>query len=130
MHPTCKLFGMGLMCAHSFSLVSSALIADLYLVDSPWSPLARGALTRPVGSSSSKRMDSDPGYKGRGLDKPDDATRLITERVEELANKKGISMAQVALAWSLAQEGISAPIIGSTSLDHLEDLISEFWDDG
>ena len=43
--------------------------------------------------------------------------------VEEVAQKKGISMAQVAIAWMLAKPGVTAPIIGTTSLDNLKDLI-------
>jgi aryl-alcohol dehydrogenase-like predicted oxidoreductase len=46
-------------------------------------------------------------------------------RVQELATKKGVSMAQVALAWVMAKEGVTAPIVGSTSIENLKDLISE-----
>ena len=43
--------------------------------------------------------------------------------VEEVAQKKGISMAQVAIAWMLSKPGVSAPIVGTTSVDKLKDLI-------
>ncbi len=43
--------------------------------------------------------------------------------VEEIAKKRGISMAQVAIAWSLAKDGVTAPIIGTTSLNNLKDII-------
>lgn len=48
-----------------------------------------------------------------------------TRSVEEIAKKRGISMAQVAMAWVLSKSGVSAPIVGSTSLANLEDIISE-----
>ena len=64
-------------------------------------------------------------FKARGHDKPDDALKLINERVEELAKKKGVSMAQVGLAWSLSNDFITAPIVGTTSLDNLKELIGE-----
>lgn len=44
-------------------------------------------------------------------------------RVEELAKKKGVSMAQIAVAWNLAKEGVTAPIVGTTSLKNLEEMI-------
>ena len=44
-------------------------------------------------------------------------------RIEEIAKKKGVSMAQVSLAWNLAKEHVVAPVVGATSLQHLEDII-------
>jgi aryl-alcohol dehydrogenase-like predicted oxidoreductase len=63
------------------------------------------------------------GYKSRGLAEPHKSQQVLNERVEELAKKKGISMAQLALAWSLANDFITAPIIGTTNLDSLKELI-------
>ncbi|KAH9047317.1 aryl-alcohol dehydrogenase [Lactarius hengduanensis] len=85
----------------------------------PWSPLARGLLTRPFKTDEvSKRSDTDSflaGYlEGAG-------TQEIVNRVEEISKKRGISMAKVALAWSLSR--VTAPVIGSTSLKNLEELI-------
>ncbi|KDR75717.1 hypothetical protein GALMADRAFT_140329 [Galerina marginata CBS 339.88] len=68
----------------------------------PWSPLARGLLTRPL-ADQSKRGETDC--------------------VEEVAKKKGVSMAQVSVAWVLAKEGVSAAIIGTTNLKNLDDII-------
>jgi aryl-alcohol dehydrogenase-like predicted oxidoreductase len=45
--------------------------------------------------------------------------------VEEIAKKRGISMAQVAVAWSMQKDGVTAPIVGTTSVKNLEDLIGE-----
>ena len=46
-------------------------------------------------------------------------------RIDELAKKKGVSMAQISLAWMLTKPGVSAPIIGTTSLSNLEDILGE-----
>ncbi|TRM56988.1 NADP-dependent oxidoreductase domain-containing protein [Schizophyllum amplum] len=51
------------------------------------------------------------------------STEAIVDRVEELAKKKGCSMAQLSLAWLMAKSGVSAPIVGTTSLEKLHDLI-------
>ncbi|TFY57636.1 hypothetical protein EVJ58_g6905 [Rhodofomes roseus] len=50
-------------------------------------------------------------------------TADIVNRVEEISKKKGVSMAQVAIAWSLSKDGVTAPIVGTTSLKNLEDII-------
>lgn len=83
----------------------------------PWSPLARGVLTRPLSASNTKRGDTDAAAKG--YKKFDE----IVNRVEETAKKRGISMAQVSLAWVMNRDGVSAPIVGTTSLKNLEDLL-------
>jgi aryl-alcohol dehydrogenase-like predicted oxidoreductase len=70
------------------------------------------------------------GYKSRGLAEPHKSQQKLNERVEELAKKKGISMAQLALAWSLANEFITAPIVGTTNLDSLKELIGELFKTG
>lgn len=49
-----------------------------------------------------------------------------TSRVEEIAKKKGVSMAQIAIAWNLAKPGVTAPIVGTTSLANLEDILGEY----
>ncbi|EMD34209.1 hypothetical protein CERSUDRAFT_117111 [Gelatoporia subvermispora B] len=99
MFPTLKLFGVGSI---------------------PWSPLARGILTRPLGQTT-KRSESDPLYKI--YDTEHDGTAQIVNRVEELAKKKGVSMAQIAVAWSFSKDGVTAPIVGTTSLKNLEEII-------
>ncbi len=65
------------------------------------------------------------GYKSRGLHEPDEGIKEINVRVEKLAKEKGCSMAQIALAWSLANDFVTAPIIGSTSMKNLQELIGE-----
>ncbi|KAH7913230.1 aryl-alcohol dehydrogenase [Hygrophoropsis aurantiaca] len=98
MFPTLKLFGVGSI---------------------PWSPLARGALTRPL-NQQTKRGQSDWFIANYAQD---GAHESIINRVEEVSKRKGISMAQVALAWALTKDGVSAPIVGTSSLGNLKDLI-------
>ncbi|KAF8500808.1 Aldo/keto reductase [Russula emetica] len=86
----------------------------------PWSPLARGALTRPLGERTT-RADNDSSFLSPLADEP--GNQEVVKRVEELAKKRNLSMAQISLAWTLNKEVVTAPIIGSTSLDKLKELI-------
>jgi len=86
----------------------------------PWSPLARGLVTRPL-TEKTKRGETDWTIN-RYLEAP--GTEEILSRVEEVAKKRGISMAQVGIAWVLAKDGVSAPIVGTTSLKNLEDILA------
>ncbi len=91
----------------------------------PWSPLARGYLARPHesvdattrGASDSERdhLYEHPYREGGGAE--------INERVEELAAENGVKMAQIALSWLLHQKWVDAPIVGTTSVEHLEDAV-------
>jgi aryl-alcohol dehydrogenase-like predicted oxidoreductase len=85
----------------------------------PWSPLARGALTRPLGERTI-RADSDTWHDDY-LKEP--GNQEIVKRVEELAKKRNLSMAQISLVWTLSKDVVTAPIIGTTSLDKLKELI-------
>ncbi|MFB6311012.1 MAG: aldo/keto reductase [Salinirussus sp.] len=91
----------------------------------PWSPLARGYLTRPHeafmetvrGEGMEDQFpDRVNAYKGNGGPE-------INERVEELAEDRGVTMAQIALSWVLHQDEVDAPIVGTTSVEHLEDAV-------
>lgn len=86
----------------------------------PWSPLARGNLTRPL-AQQTKRTESDTVVNL--YSKAKESTEAVVNRVEELAKQKGCSMAQLSLAWIMARPGVSAPIVGTTSLDNLYDLV-------
>ena len=86
----------------------------------PWSPLARGQLTRPHSDiDATTRGETDeytreqPYLAGNG--------REINERVQELAAELDVSMAQVSLAWILQKDWVDAPIVGVTSVEHLEE---------
>jgi len=85
----------------------------------PWSPLARGLLTRPYGNET-VRSESDGPIQRYGKNA---GTEEIVNRVEKIAKAKGISMAQLSLAWIMSQKGVTAPIVGTTSLENLYDLL-------
>ena len=89
----------------------------------PWSPLARGWLARPHEEArATSRGETDehahghPYLEGNG--------REINERVQELADEEGLTMAQVALAWLLDKDYVDAPIVGTTSVEHLEQAVA------
>ncbi len=88
----------------------------------PWSPLARGYLTRPhedidttTRGETEEHMYEHPYREGGG--------REVNERVEELAGEYDLTMAQVALAWLFEKEWVDAPIVGTTSVEHLEQAV-------
>ncbi len=90
----------------------------------PWSPLARGKLTRPwTDEPPTKRAETDQFGKTlyRGFEESD---RAVVGAVQRVAEARGLPMAQVALAWVLAQPGVTAPIIGASKPRHLEDAVS------
>jgi 1-deoxyxylulose-5-phosphate synthase len=90
----------------------------------PWSPLARGLLARSPESSEERattRGRSDPFRDS--LYRPDVDVPVI-ERLGEVAGEAGVSPAQMALAWLLHKPGVTAPIVGATKLDHLEDALA------
>ncbi|KAJ6544784.1 NADP-dependent oxidoreductase domain-containing protein [Mycena vulgaris] len=82
----------------------------------PWSPLARGALTRPH-IKAEKTMSGDVYFTlGSG-------NKVVVERVEEIAKRRKATMAQISLAWVMSKDEITAPIVGSSSIEKLQDLI-------
>src|SRR3990170_7589513 len=85
----------------------------------PWSPLARGRLTRDWDESSAR---SETDEFGKTLyAKTAEADRKVVERVADVASRRGVPRAQVALAWLLHKPVVTAPIIGASKLQHLED---------
>ncbi len=88
----------------------------------PWSPLARGRLTRDW-EESSKRSENDA--FGRTLyDKTEEADRRVVEAVAEVARERGVPRAQIALAWVLQKSAVTAPIVGATKTHHLDDAVA------
>jgi aryl-alcohol dehydrogenase-like predicted oxidoreductase len=90
----------------------------------PWSPLARGWLTgtrKRDGKRRTTRADSDP-FADELYGRPEDFD--VIERVAEVASERGLSSAQVALAWLLHKPGVTAPIVGTTKLAQLEDALA------
>ncbi|HET6413235.1 MAG TPA: aldo/keto reductase [Anaeromyxobacter sp.] len=89
----------------------------------PWSPLARGRLTRPWKSDGTKRAQTDRFGKIMygGTEEID---RPVVEELGVVAERRGVPRAQVALAWMLAKPFITAPIVGATRPDHLSDAVA------
>jgi aryl-alcohol dehydrogenase-like predicted oxidoreductase len=93
--------------------------ADQGIGSIPWSPLARGRLTRPW-AEQTPRSDADE--FGRTLYTEDD--RLIVDTVRDIAERRGVTPAQVALAWVLSKPEVDAPIVGATKAHHLADAVA------
>lgn len=88
----------------------------------PWSPMARGRLTRDW-EETSARKETDA-FARTLYAHTEVADRQVVERVKAIAEKRGVPRAQVALAWVLQKEPVTAPIIGATKLHHLEDAVA------
>ncbi|TVX99423.1 aldo/keto reductase [Paenibacillus cremeus] len=87
----------------------------------PYSPLASGRLTRDW-SETTLRSETDKTQRSK-YDATVSTDRLIAERVAELAEKYGVLRSQIAMAWLLQKEPVTAPIIGATKISHLEDAV-------
>ncbi|MBJ7375305.1 MULTISPECIES: aldo/keto reductase [Sphingobium] len=88
----------------------------------PWSPLARGKLTRPW-EAATTRSQTDQ-FAQHLFGKTEEQDRQVVDAVLALARNRGVAPAQVALAWLLAKPGITAPIIGASRAEHLNDAIA------
>lgn len=88
----------------------------------PWSPLARGRLTRPW-TEGSHRADTDDVLKSLYA-RTEEADRKVVEAVAQVAGARGVPQAQIALAWVLAQKAVTAPIIGASKASHLDDALA------
>jgi aryl-alcohol dehydrogenase-like predicted oxidoreductase len=87
----------------------------------PWSPLARGRLTRPWGEST---VRSETDVVGKALYKAEDeADRAVVDAVHALAGQRGVPMASLALAWHFSRPQVTAPIIGATRREHIADAV-------
>jgi aryl-alcohol dehydrogenase-like predicted oxidoreductase len=90
----------------------------------PWSPLARGLLAgsrTAAGNALTKRANTDPFLDA--LYRPELDFPVI-DRAGEVATERGVPTAQVALAWLLHKPGVTAPIVGATKIEHLEDILA------
>ncbi len=95
------------------------LCADEGIGVIPWSPLARGRLTRDWEASTTRSETDEFGSKLYN-----DADQVIVERVAEVAEARGVPRAQVALAWLLSKPVVTAPIVGVTKDRHLDDAVA------
>jgi aryl-alcohol dehydrogenase-like predicted oxidoreductase len=89
----------------------------------PWSPLARGLL------SGGRRRGQEGGTLRAQTDKYsrelyEDSDFDVVDRVVELAGRRGLPPAQIALAWLLHQRGVTAPIVGASKMLHLDDAVA------
>jgi aryl-alcohol dehydrogenase (NADP+) len=88
----------------------------------PWSPLARGLLTRPRAESDATLRAKTDTF-GKDLYRRDAGDGAVIDRVNEVAKKRGVPSAQIALAWLLAQPAVTAPIVGASKMNHLDDAV-------
>ncbi|MDE3082819.1 MAG: aldo/keto reductase [Acidobacteriota bacterium] len=95
------------------------LCADQGVGVIPWSPLARGRLTRPWDTATARSENDE---FGRSL--YSDADRGVVDAVLEVATRRGTTPAQIALAWVLHHETVTSPIVGATKAHHLEDAVA------
>ncbi|HEY9476820.1 MAG TPA: aldo/keto reductase [Microbacteriaceae bacterium] len=88
----------------------------------PWSPLARGKLTRPSGTATKRSVSDEFGktlYR-----QTEESDGQVAEAVAQVAAERHVSRAQVALAWVAQQPAVTAPIVGATRPQHLEDAVA------
>lgn len=88
----------------------------------PWSPVARGVLTRAWSERSTTREQSDAMLKNMIRSRESEVDKQIVNRVEEVAAKKGVPMAQVAIAWSLSKQGVY-PIMGLSKKERIDQAV-------
>ncbi len=88
----------------------------------PWSPLARGRLTREWNTETERSGTDD--LMPVLYSNTEDADRRVVERVAEVAAKRGVPRAQIALAWVLSKQAVTAPIVGASKPHHLEDAVA------
>ncbi|MGC6387846.1 aldo/keto reductase [Ewingella sp. S1.OA.A_B6] len=88
----------------------------------PWSPLARGKLTRPWGETTARSVSDK--FASQLYDATETADAKIAERVAKVAEDHNVPRAQIALAWLLAKPVVTAPIVGASRAEHLNDAIA------
>jgi aryl-alcohol dehydrogenase-like predicted oxidoreductase len=90
----------------------------------PWSPLARGRLARPWEQKSATERAGTDEFGKTLYARTEEADRSVVDRVGEVAAARGLPRAQIALAWLLSRRGVTAPIVGATRPQHLEDAVA------
>ena len=98
------------------------LCEDQEIAVLPWSPLARGRLTRPWGTATAR---SEGDRFGKALySRTEEADKAVVEQLAALSAARGLPMAQLALAWVLAKPKVTAPIVGVSRIEQLEDALA------
>ena len=98
------------------------LCQDQKIAVIPYSPVAKGLLTRKPNKERNETLRARTDALGKSMYKEEDLA--IAQRVYEVAEKRGVPMAQVAIAWILSKPVVTAPIIGATKPQHLEDAVA------
>ena len=101
------------------------LCRDAGVGSTPYSPLASGRLARDYRTVQTARSEGDQIAKAK-YDPTADTDQVIIDRVAELAEKHGVAMAHIALAWMLRKEPVSAPIVGANRVSYLEEAVGAF----
>lgn len=98
-----------------------SLCAEEGIGMTPWSPLARGRVTRPWAAQADTGRGASDNYSKMLYTKTEEADRLVVNAVEAVAKERGVPMAQVALAWLLQKPAVAAPVVGATKPEQLVD---------
>jgi aryl-alcohol dehydrogenase-like predicted oxidoreductase len=98
------------------------LCADERIAVLPWSPLARGRLARPW-DTETPRIQTDT-YGNKLFARSTEPDRKVVEQVGAIATARGVPRAQVALAWVLQKSVVTAPIVGASKPQHLDDALA------
>jgi aryl-alcohol dehydrogenase-like predicted oxidoreductase len=89
----------------------------------PWSPLARGHLARPWQKQSETERAKTDAFGKTLYERTEQDDKKVVDAVAEISEERGISQAQVSLAWLLSKPAVTAPIVGTTKMEHLEDAL-------
>jgi aryl-alcohol dehydrogenase-like predicted oxidoreductase len=90
----------------------------------PWSPIARGKLARPYSEDGTTDRAKTDAFGKTLFVKTVDIDKPIIDRTNEIAKDRGVSPAQIAMAWLLRKPAVTSPIFGATKPHHLEDAIA------
>jgi aryl-alcohol dehydrogenase (NADP+) len=90
----------------------------------PWSPLARGKLARPWSEKDATGRAKGDQFGKTLYARTEDADKTVIDRLGELATRRGVPPAQLALAWLLGKPGVTSPIVGATKPNHLADAVA------
>ncbi|WP_432519819.1 aldo/keto reductase [Kineococcus sp. SYSU DK006] len=100
------------------------LLADQGIGSIPWGPLQAGRMARSWSRQDTARAGDEPQTDPEGNPVRLDSDRSIVDAVERIAAERGVTMAQVALAWVLRNPVVDAPIVGATKVHHVEDAVA------
>ena len=90
----------------------------------PWSPLARGRLARPWSEEPATERAKTDAFAKALFTKTVDIDKAVIDRTNEIASARGVPPAQIAMAWLLRKAAVTAPIVGATKPQHLDDAIA------